>query len=140
MSKCETLKELLEAFPDEATCIAHLEELRWAGGAVCPLCSGTKKIYNRKRIGIYKCAECKGEFSIRKGTIYEDSRLPLQKWFMAAWLLTSHQNGISSYQLKREIGVTQKTAWFMLGRLRKAAKSVHQNSPFVDGKVEAEAT
>ncbi len=62
------------------------------------------------RAGVYKCADCKKQFSVRKGTIYEESRLPLQKWFVAAFLMTTSRKGISSYQLAREIGVTQKTA------------------------------
>ena len=100
MTTYDTLIQMLEAFPDEAASVAHLEKLRWPAG----------KIYSRKRVGVFKCCDCGDEFSIRKDTIYEESKLPPHKWFMAAWLLTSNRNGINSYQLAREVGVAQKTA------------------------------
>jgi len=83
-----------------------------------------RKIYHVSSGAAYKCADCGKVFSVRKGTIFEKSRLPLQKWFVGAWLLTSRKNGISSHQLSREIDVTQKTAWLMLDRLREVAAAV----------------
>lgn len=115
--KYDSLYELMERFPDEESCVRHLEKLRWPKGIICPCCGSSRKIYYVKRAHGYKCADCKKQFSVRKGTIFEESRLPLRKWFAAAWLITSNRKGISSTQLAREIGVTQKTAWFMLGRL-----------------------
>ena len=112
-----SLFEVMKAFPDEEACIKHLEQLRWPKAVICPCCGHSRKIYHVKRGNLYKCADCRNSFSVRKGTIFEESRLPLRKWFMASWLVTAHRKGISSYQLAREIGVTQKTAWFMLGRL-----------------------
>ena len=129
---------LLKAFPDEAACAQHLEQLRWPNGITCPLCSGSRKIHRLSRPGIYKCADCRKQFSIRKGTIYEESRLPLQKWFVAAFLMTTSQKGISSYQLAREIGITQKTAWFVLGRLRKASEQASAAAGILPGPVEAD--
>ena len=129
---------LLKAFPDEAACAKHLEELRWPTGITCPLCQSSRKIHRLTRPGIYKCADCKKQFSIRKGTIYEESRLPLQKWFAAAFLMTTSRKGISSHQLAREIGITQKTAWFVLGRLRKAAEQASAASGTLPGPVEAD--
>ena len=115
---------MMEAFKDEKVCVEHLAKLRWPKGVVCPVCGSTRKIYKLTRGHNYKCADCINEFSVRKGTIFEESRLPLRKWFMAAWLITANRKGISSCQLAREIGVTQKTAWFMLGRLREIAKVI----------------
>ena len=136
----DTMMEMLAKFLDEQSCIAHLEQLRWPCGIICPLCGSPRKIHKRARQGIYKCGECKKEFSIRKGTIYEESRLPLRKWFVAAWLMSSSRKGVSSYQLAREIGVTQKTAWFVLGRLRKAAQAAGDDLGPMDGPVEADET
>lgn len=129
---------LLKAFPDEAACAQHLESLRWPGGITCPLCQSSRKIHRLSRPGIYKCGDCKKQFSIRKGTIYEESRLPLQKWFVAAFLMTTSRKGISSYQLAREIGTTQKTAWFVLGRLRKASEQASSRAGTLPGPVEAD--
>lgn len=138
--KYNSLMKLLAAFPDEETCISHLEKLRWPAGIVCPICGSTRKIYQVKRAHVYKCADCNKQFSVRKGTIFEESRLPLQKWFAAAWLITSNRKGIASTQLSREIGVTQKTAWFMLGRLREAANAMSNFGGPMDGEVEADET
>lgn len=130
---------LLKAFPDEAACALHLEHLRWPNGVTCLLCGSSRKIHRyASRPGVYKCAECGKQFRIRKGTIYEESRLPLQKWFVAAFLMTTSRKGISSYQLAREIGVTQKTAWFVLGRLRKAAEQASASAGTLPGPVEAD--
>jgi len=136
MNKYNSLIELMEVFPDEESCVQHLEQLRWPKGIICPLCGSSRKIYNVTRSHGYKCADCKKQFSIRKGTIFEESRLPLHKWFAAAWLLTSNRKGISSTQLAREIGVTQKTAWFMLGRLREVAGAMGDIGGPMDGEME----
>ena len=138
--KYESLYSLMEAFPDEASCIRHLETLRWPKGIVCPCCGSTRKIYHLERSHGYKCADCEKQFSVRKGTIFEESRLPLRKWFAAAWLITSHRKGIPSMQLAREIGVTQKTAWFMLGRLREVAAAMGEFGGPLDGTIEADET
>ena len=128
----------MRAFPDEAACARHLEQLRWPDGITCPLCSSNRKIHRLSRPGIYKCADCRKQFSVRKGTIYEESRLPLQKWYMAAFLMASSRKGISSCQLAREIGVTQKTAWFVLGRLRKSSEQASHKAGTLPGSVEAD--
>lgn len=138
--KYDSLMKLLEAYPNEETCVKHLEKLRWPAGIVCPICGRTRKIYEVTRSHIYKCADCRNQFSVRKGTIFEESRLPLQKWFAAAWLITSNRKGIASTQLAREIGVTQKTAWFMLGRLREVARVMSGAGGPMNGDVEADET
>jgi len=138
--KYNSLLKLMEAFPDEETCIQHLEKLRWPLSIVCPCCGSTRKIYKVKRNYIYKCADCRNQFSVRKGTIFEESRLPLQKWFAAAWLVTSNRKGIASTQLSREIGVSQKTAWFILGRLREVTRAMSNTGGPMNGDVEADET
>lgn len=130
---------LLDAFPDEAACAEHLAALRWPDGVTCPLCQSTRKIGRvATRPGLYKCWDCGKQFSVRKGTIYEESRLPLRKWYLAAFLMTTSRKGISSLQLAREIGTTQKTAWFVLGRLRKAAEHAGSAAGTLPGPVEAD--
>lgn len=135
-----SLYEMMKAFPNEKACVTHLEKLRWPKGIVCPCCGSTRKIYRVSRDDNFKCAECRKVFSVRKGTIFEESRLPLRKWFAAAWLVTSNRKGISSCQLSREIGVTQKTAWFMLGRLREVAAEMGGLGGPITGPVEADET
>ena len=116
--KFTNLLELVQNFDTEQKCIDHLAQLRWPDGPVCPKCGGFERISYISGRRVWYCGSCKYQFSVRIGTIFEESRLSLCKWFMAIWLLTSHKKGVSSHQLARDIGVTQKTAWFMLGRLR----------------------
>lgn len=138
--KYGSLFALMEAFPNEESCVRHLEMLRWPKGIVCPCCGSTRKVYRLGRGSTYKCADCQNQFSVRKGTIFEESRLPLRKWFAASWLVTSNRKGIPSTQLAREIGVTQKTAWFMLGRLREVAGTMGGGGGPLNGVVEADET
>ncbi len=107
-------------------------------GVICPLCGSSRKPYPLARNHGFRCADCKNDFSVRKGTIFEESRLPLRKWFAAIWLVNTHRKGISSYQLAREIGTTQKTAWFMLGRLRAVAAGINGLGGPLAGEVEAD--
>ena len=140
----KSLYDMMKAFPTEESCIMHLEHLRWPKGVICPHCGSSRKIYRVSRSNSYKCSDCRKEFSVRKGTIFEESRLPLRKWFAATWLVTSNRKGISSCQLAREIGVTQKTAWFMLHRIRlamqdettggKLSDEVEVDETFIGGK------
>jgi transposase-like protein len=119
LRKFKTLVDLLLYFKDEQTCRDYLELIRWNGKIVCPYkeCKHDHvfKYTDGKR---YKCAKCQRQFSVKVGTIFEDSKISLQKWFAAIYLVTSHKKGISSLQLHRDLGVTQKTAWFMLHRVR----------------------
>lgn len=138
--KYNSLFALMEVFPDEESCVQHLEKLRWPTAIVCPHCGSSRKIYKLERGHTYKCADCRNQFSVRKGTIFEESRLPLRKWFAASWLITSNRKGISSTQLAREIAVTQKTAWFMLGRLREVAKAMGEIGGPMNGTVETDET
>jgi transposase-like protein len=114
------LVELGNYFSDEKKCKEHLAQMRWKGAPVCPHCKHTKSYAFTN--GDYKCAKCRKKYTVRVGTIFEDSKISLKKWFIAVYLLTSHKKGISSCQLAKDLGVTQKTAWFMLHRVRYAGK------------------
>ena len=111
---------VLKQFPDERTARLHIEEKRWAGHPSCPHCASIDRIQKRKVEGYYRCLTCKKDFTVRTGTIFERSHVPLDKWLYAIYLLVTARKGISSLQLSKEIGVTQKTAWFMLQRMREA--------------------
>lgn len=134
----DTLIQMMTAFPDEQSAIDHFTAIRWKNGAFCPHC-GSTKIYHFSDARTHKCGDCRKRFSIKVGTIFEDSKIELRKWFMAIWLITSHKKGIASTQLAKDIGVTQKTAWFMTHRLRHAAQTQSFNRP-LDGEVEADET
>lgn len=124
--KCEVnLFEFTEKFPNEQACIEFLERLRCSDGKIVSPFSGGESYRISSRPGIYKCSSTRKNFSVRHGTIFEESRLPLRKWFFAIFLLHSLKKGISSIQIARTIGVTQKTAWFMLHRIRYAVE--HEN-------------
>ncbi len=115
-SKFKSMFDLLKTFSSEEKCIEHLENLRWNGNVVSPF-DPTSKVYkcaNHK----YKCKNTKRYFNAKTGTIFENTNIPLQKWFVVVWLISSHKKGISSLQLARDLGTTQKTAWFMLHRIR----------------------
>lgn len=112
--------QLFAMFPDEATARTYLEGRLWPNGTVCPTCKSGERITTRKAAGFYRCNACKLDFTVRTGTIFERSHVPLHKWVYAMYLLVTARKGISSMQLAKEIGVTQKSAWFMLHRLREA--------------------
>ena len=113
--------ELFQMFPDQETARVYLESRRWKNGVCCPHCGGQKITARKgKRLGYYRCRECSEEFTVRTKTIFERSHVQLHKWIYAMYLVVTARKGISSMQLSKEIGVTQKTAWFMLCRLREA--------------------
>ena len=114
--------QLFALFPDSEAARLYLEARRWDGTTACPHCGGYKHITTRggKRLGYYRCGDCREEFTVRTGTIFERSHVPLHKWVFAMYLVVTARKGVSSLQLSKEIGVTQKTAWFILGRLREA--------------------
>ena len=113
------LLELQKAFNTEQKCRDFFEQARWNGEIGCPHCGGIR-ISKYKNGRIYFCSDCRKQFTVKVGTIFEDSALSLQKWFFAIYLMTAHKKGISSLQLSRDIGVTQKSAWFMTQRIRVA--------------------
>lgn len=114
----KSILDLVKAFPDEQTCINHLEQLRWAGNVVSPYDS-TSKVYKCKG-NKYRCKNTGQYFNVRTNTIFEGTKLPLQKWFMGLYVFSSHKKGISSHQLAKDLDITQKSAWFVLHRLRYA--------------------
>ena len=134
----DRLFDLMEAFPDEQACIEHLRVIRWRDGEFCPHC-GSTRIYHFSDRKTFKCGDCRDHFSIKVGTIFEDTKLPLRKWFMAIWLITNHPKGIASVTLGKDLKITQKTAWFVLHRLRQAARTNSFNTP-LKGDVEADTT
>lgn len=107
-------------FPDEQACRYSLESIRWGNRIVCPKCDAADEAYRYNDGILYKCAACHKQFSVRSGTIFEDSKLPLQKWFLAIYLASGLNKGVSSTQLSKYLGITQKTAWLMLRRIRYA--------------------
>jgi transposase-like protein len=117
------LRELIMSMPSEETCREYLVQQRWNGKPICPFC-GSGKVYNIEKNRRYKCGnnECYKKFSVTVGTVMEASNVPLVKWFTAIYLCSAHKKGISSYQLGKDIGVSQKAAWFMLHRIREGMR------------------
>jgi transposase-like protein len=125
MATPKTLLQAIQYFSDEQVCIDAVSLMRWSDGPRCPDCLGdaAKNPYYLKTQKRWKCRSCRRQFSVKVGTIFEDSPIPLQKWLPALWQLVSCKNGISSHELAAALGVTQKSAWFMLHRLRLALKA-----------------
>jgi transposase-like protein len=120
MDKPLTLQQAIKHYSDEQVCIDAVAKMRWPDGIpVCPAC-GHKEHYYLRTQRRWKCKECYKQFSVKLDTVFEESPLPLTKWLPALWMLCNCKNGISSYELHRALGVSQKAAWFMLQRLRLA--------------------
>ncbi|HXG90161.1 MAG TPA: IS1595 family transposase [Vicinamibacterales bacterium] len=135
-----TLQQAIVYFSDPDTCLAEMVKFRWPDGVVtCPTCGNERVAFLRTR-RIWECSQkhARRQFSVKVGTIMEDSPIALDKWLMAMWLLSNAKNGISSYELGRAIGVTQKTGWFMLHRIRLAMHDEGQDK--FSGHVEADET
>jgi transposase-like protein len=137
-------------FHDEAAAFKALEAILWPDGPTCPRCGATDRINKlegvkdkkgRVRFGLWKCYHCRGQFTVRKNTVFEASHLKLHQWFQAAFLMCSSKKGISSNQLARTLGCTVKTAWFVSHRLREAMREGHIGPMGGEGKfVEADET
>lgn len=135
----ETLLEAVTYFADEEVALAFLANIRWPSGEQgCPKCGSEREHGYLKSRRVWKCRDCGKQFSIKVGTIFEDSPISLSKWLPAMWMLANCKNGISSYELARALGVTQKTAWFMLHRIRLALQS--GNFDKMGGDVEVDET
>jgi len=118
-----SLLEAIRYFSDVDVCIEFVASLRWLDGiAQCPHCQAKNAGFLKTR-RIWKCRECRKQFSVKTGTIFEESPIGLDKWLMAIWLVVNCKNGISSYEIHRDLKVTQKSAWFMLHRIRLALKN-----------------
>src|SRR4051812_14570927 len=133
-----TMLEAVRYFADQDVCVEFVAKLRWADGPECPACGGSEHYYLATR-RVWKCKnrECRKQFSVKVGTIFEDSPIPLDKWLCAIWLIANSKNGISSHELGRSIGLTQKSAWFVNHRIRLAMQT---GSFMFDGEVEADET
>jgi transposase-like protein len=135
----ETLLEAVTYFANEDVAFAFVTNLRWpTGKQVCPRCAAvdTHNFVATRRV--WKCRNCRKQFSLKQGTIFEDSPLSLSKWLPAMWMLANCKNGISSHELARALGITQKSAWFMLHRIRLAMQS--DTFQKIDGEVEVDET
>jgi transposase-like protein len=138
--KPKTLQQAVKHFSEEQVCIDTVAALRWPNGPVCPKCEGVAHYYlaTQKR---WKCKACSKQFSVKVGTIFEDSPIGLDKWLVALWMLVNCKNGVSSYEIGRALGVTQKSAWFMLHRLRLALQNGSMEKLGGEGKhVEVDET
>ena len=132
-----SLHEAIRYFSDKDTALTFLAALRWPKGVTCPACDAKDPGFLKTR-RIWKCRECGRQFSVKLGTIFEDSPIGLDKWLPALWMLANSKNGISSYELARALGVTQKTGWFMLHRIRLAMQT--RTWAKMKGAVEADET
>jgi transposase-like protein len=131
-----SIVDFMAKFRDESACQKFFEQIRFRNGEYCPHC-GYTTIYRFKDGKRYRCAACHKDFTIKTGTVFGESKIPLQKWFIAIYLLTTCHKGISSVQLAKQVGVTQKTGWFMDHRIRKAMK---QNHGQLFGTIEVDET
>ena len=131
----KSVLDLIQAFPTEQSCIDHLELIRWNGNVVSPF-DATSKVYKTK-VG-YQCKNTGKNFNVKTNTIFDNTKLPLVKWFLAIWIATSHKKGISSLQLGRDLDITQKSAWFMLQRIRQCFGIENDNQ--LDNEVEVDET
>lgn len=135
--KYNNLIQVMQYFKNEKKCKEHLAQLRWNGKPVCPFCD-CKKVYETK--AGYKCSnpKCYKKFTVTVGTFFENTKIELSKWFIAIYIATSHKKGISSLQLSKDINVTQKTAWFMLHRIREMLRD--KAPQMLSGIIEADET
>jgi transposase-like protein len=132
-----TLLSAIRYFSDLDVATDFVAKLRWSDGPICPRCGGTEHSYLTTR-RVWKCKSCQRQFSVKLGTIFEDSPLGLDKWLPAVWLIANSKNGISSHELGRALGVTQKSTWFMLHRIRLAMQAGSFEK--FGGEVEVDAT
>ena len=138
MNRPQTLQQAIVYFADKDIAHQYLVDLRWSDGVVCPHCRSTEQHSYTTTRKIWRCKSCKKEFSVKVGTIFEKSPIGLDKWLPAVWMIANAKNGISSCEIARALGVTQKSAWFMLHRIRAAM----QTGTFekLNGEIEADET
>ena len=131
------LIQVFQRFPDHESCIEHLERVRWNDNPYCPLCESPRvaRKAENDRIGRWNCHECKSSFNVLSGTIFQKTRVPLQKWFLAISLLLNAKKSLSSHQLARDLDLNQKTAWYLAMRIREAMSG---DTEMLTGIVEAD--
>ena len=138
-NEVKTLADAIRYFSDEQVCIDTVAGMKWLNGAVCPKCeSKADRQHFLKTQKRWQCRDCGKQYSVKVNTIFEDSAIGLDKWLTAMWLLANCKNGISSYELAKDIGVTQKSAWFMLHRIREAMKDDRKHKFGFGGPVESD--
>lgn len=135
------LMTIFRRFPDHEACIEHLERVRWGDDPHCPLCGGAKvaRKADGHRVGRWNCHDCKSSFNVLSGTIFEKTKLPLQKWFLGVGLIVNAKKSVSSCQLARDLDLNQKSAWYLMQRVR-AEMATKQGTELLQGVVEMDET
>ena len=137
-----TLMEAIKHFSDRAVCVDFMARIRWQNGPECSRCHSKRCSFLTTRF-MWKCLDCKKQYSVKVGSIFEDSPLGLDKWLCAMWMIANDKKGVSSYEIARGIGITQKSAWFLLHRIRDAIRTgtftnlsceVEVDETFIGGK------
>jgi transposase-like protein len=137
---------VFELFPNQEAARLYLESRLWPNGPVCPVCNSGESVVALKRIGYYDCNACRSQarsnevFTVRTGTIFERSKIPLHKWLYAMYLMMTARKSVSSLQIAKELGITQKSAWFMMHRIREACGEDFFNEPPLSGVIEIDET
>lgn len=137
LSKFGGLMEAIRHFSDPMVCLEAVSEAKWPKGPECPRCQSKRLSFLTTRL-MWTCLDCRKQFSVKVGTIFEDSAIGLDKWLCAMWMIANCKNGVSSYEIARALRVTQKTAWLMLHRIRYAMH--HGTINKMSGTVEADET
>ena len=134
------LYRIVEQFPDHESCINYLEDIRWGKHPKCPYCESehVARKHEGDKIGRWNCHGCKSSFNVLAGTLFQGTRIPLHKWFMAINLMANAKKSLSSCQLARHLGVTQQTTWYMMQRIRSEMASQDKDSPLLQGIIEAD--
>ena len=133
----DSLDQLYENITNEEAAHKYIAQIRWRHGMYCPKCGSTGKVYAFSDGKRYKCTDCRDQFTVRIGTIFQNSPVPLRKWIVAIWLMSSNRRGIPATQLQRELGVAYNTALFMKHRIRKAFGAT-DNAPRLSGTIEVD--
>jgi len=134
----KTLLEAVRFFTDLDICTQFMAAVRWPDGVTCPHCTATRNSFNKAR-RYWQCKDCRKQFTIKTGSVMEDSPIGLDKWLPAIWMIVNAKNGVSSYEIHRALGITQKSAWFLLHRIRLAMQSRSWNKQ-LSGHVEVDET
>ena len=134
------LYQIMERFPDHESCINYLEDIRWDKHPKCPYCQSEDVAQKQEgdRIGRWNCHDCKSSFNVLAGTLFQGTKIPLHKWFMAIVLMANAKKSLSSYQLARHLGMTQQSTWYMMQRIRSEMASQDKDSPLLQGIIEAD--
>ena len=135
------LMTIFTRYPDQEACIEHLERVRWADEAHCPHCGSVHvaRKCDGYRVGRWNCHDCHGSFNVLSGTIFEKTKIPLQKWFLGIGLIVNARKSLSSWQLARDLDMNQKSAWYMMQRVR-AEMATKQGEALLQGVIEADET